>query len=619
MDNIIAVLPESVANQIAAGEVIQQPASAVKELMENAMDAGATRIDVALKDGGRSLVQVSDNGKGMSADDAALCFERHATSKLRKADDLFAIQTMGFRGEALASIAAIAQVELTTRREEDELGCRIRIEGSRQEAAESVVAEKGTRIAVRNIFFNVPARRRFMGNPAKQLQAIRNEFIQIALSHPECRMSLSNDGECLFQLSAGNLRQRIVGLFGESLNKKLYPVEVETDVVKISGFIADPEAARKRGAEQYFFVNRRFIRHPYFRRAIQTVYEPLISEGMQPLFFLFLDVPADTVDVNISPTKTEVKFEHEQIIWPILQAAVRECLGKFNAVPSIDFDQTDAPVIEVYHPSETVKAPEVRYNPSYNPFAESRKPSVSGWERLYGDTPSSAEEKENRFLEQQAPYFPTAVDEETLPLTDPASDEWAAADFSALQQLFKRYIALPCGQSLLLIDQHRAEIRNRYEVICQRLSQRQSAAQTLLFPERLEIPAARKEAFLTARPHLEDLGFGFAPADGDNVDITAMPDLLQGMEPCRVVEELIECANDDPGTDGKASPMETFQQRLALKLARQCAVPYGQTLSVKAMEEICRNLLRSDNPRLTPDRKEIMLRLSMDELVRRLG
>lgn len=616
MGNIIAVLPESVANQIAAGEVIQQPASAIKELMENSIDAGATRIDVSVKDGGRSLIQVADNGKGMSADDAVTCFERHATSKLHTSDDLFSIRTMGFRGEALASIAAIAQVVLVTRRAEDELGCKVCIAGSRLESTEKVVAEPGTRFSIRNIFFNVPARRKFMGTAVKQFQAVRAEFIQIALAHPGCRMSLTSDGTTVWQLAAGNLRQRIVALFGETLNKSLYPIEVDTDVIHICGFIADPEASRKRNAEQFFFVNDRFIKHPYFRKAIQSVYEPLISEGMQPIFFLFLTANPNTIDVNISPTKTEVKFENEQIIWPILQASVRECLGKFNAVPSIDFDQENAPVIEVFHPDEDIRMPQVQYNPQYNPFKKASFPASHAF--------SSPAEKELK--EECEPYGFSSdssdMDDTLEDVLKPLFDEdTSQLNLKEAYQLFGRYIAIPSGDALLLIDQHRAGIRLHYERYAQRLTAHRTASQTLLFPEEMELSATRKIDFDAIRTALEDLGFGFDTSVARQLLITAIPDIAEGLAPCDMVNELIDSyveMNVNNSLQG-APFLQERNYRLSLRMARQSAIPYGQILSKDEMARLCHDLFQLELHNLTPDGKHIILRLSAEELIKRFN
>ena len=628
MGNCIAILPDSVANQIAAGEVIQQPASVVKELMENAFDAGATSIEVNIKDAGKTLIQISDNGRGMSAEDARLCFERHATSKLRQSQDLFAIRTMGFRGEALASIAAIAQVELTTRQAEDEVGSRVIIAGSVLESQEPVAAEKGTCFSVRNIFYNVPARRKFLGSNAKQFSAIRSEFIQQALAHPDIRLSLRHNGEILYQLPATNLRQRIIALLGEQLNKKLYPVEVETEFVKISGFVGDPSAARKRAYEQYFFVNNRYIRHPYFRKAVMEVYEPLTAPGMQPVYFLFFDVPTESIDVNISPTKTEVKFENEQIIWPILNASVRECLGKFNAVPSLDFDQDDAPQIDVFSGSRDVPQPRLDFDPNYNPFH--KKPVDAGWEKIYRVTESGPTE---RFYRQPEPHSPQSREddvqglesfradafdemprrfEEAEALQTIFSDEEITADSDwQPSQLFGRYLLIPCGDAVLLIDQHRAQIRIWFERYSKQLESHQAVSQTLLFPEELELGPHQMDLFRQILPLLSDLGFRFEQ-DGQRWLITGIPEQTQGLTPTAMIQDLTDAAEEDIPNFSKE-----LKDRLALKMAQVTSIPYGLVLNRTEMKTLCRQLFDCAIQNYTPDGRRIIVRLSCEELMKR--
>lgn len=624
MSNSILILPDAVANQIAAGEVIQQPASAVKELMENAIDAGAKQIDILVKEAGKNLIQITDDGKGMSPDDAVLCFERHATSKLRQAADLMQIKTMGFRGEALASIAAIAQVELVTKPQDEELGTKVLIAGSKIESTEAIVTPTGTRFSIRNIFFNVPARRKFLGSNAKQLQAIRNEFIQIALAHPELKLSLTHNGEILFQLPASNLRQRIVAIFGESLNKKLYPIEVETDLIKISGFIGDPEAAKKRSSEQYFFVNKRFIRHSYFRKAILNVYEPLTAAGMQPVFFLFFEAAADTIDVNISPTKTEVKFEHEQIIWPILSAAVKECLGKFNAVPSLDFDKEDAPQIEVFSERKEVQQPHIHYDPNYNPFQ--KKAVDKNWETLYKDfdrekstqpqeSSWKAEETKSSWkTETIASGFTSTFSEDeqndalqTLFSSDENLDEIGTELF----QLFGRYLLIPMGNAILLIDQHRAQIRILFEQYCKQLDTKQSFSQTLLFPEILEIEAHLKADFELIIKDLTALGFVFEK-EGNHYLITAVPEHTQGLNPVRVVNDLL-----DASIESIPNFSNELKDKLALRLAVSTAIPYGQILNQQEMKELCRQLFHCAIQNYLPNGEKIILRIDSQEIIKR--
>ena len=630
MDSCISVLSPAVANQIAAGEVIQQPSSAVKELMENAIDAGATRIDVNIKDAGATLIQVCDNGKGMTADDAQLCFERHATSKLHEAADLFRLYTMGFRGEALASIASIAQVELLTRTADDELGTRVLISGNQTESVEPAVCDKGTRISVRNLFFNVPARRRFLGSPGKQMQAIKNEFVQLALAHPELELSLSHNGESVWCLKPGTLRQRIGALFGDNINRRLYPVEAETEFVKISGFVGDPEACHKRATEQYFFANHRFIRHPYFRKAVQSVYDPLTAEGMQAVFFLFLEVPAENIDVNVSPTKTEVKFEDEQIIWPILSAAVRESLGKFNAVPSIDFDQEGAPAIDVFSGSRGLTPPKVQYNPSYSPFKPAQRSNdAAGWEKLYENFENGkASAPDGRSAQAPAPY---SVPEsngllgELLPEWDalPAQESqadlfedtprWDAAQLGEsvrpdrLMQVCGRYVLASMPDSLWMLDQRRAHIRIRFEQYCRQLATRQVRSQTLLFPEELPLSGPALAEFEDNRPSLEALGFGFEKTD-EGYLINAVPEHVAG-NAAALVRELADAA-----ADGPADMADCLDRRLALRLAQSTAIPYGKFLSADEMCRLCRDLADCSTPNLTPDGQRILVCLDQDRL-----
>lgn len=623
MDNCIRVLSETVANQIAAGEVIQQPASAVKELVENAIDAGATSVDVVVKDAGKTLIQVIDNGKGMSPDDAVLCFERHATSKLRQAEDLMRISTMGFRGEALASIAAIAHVQLLTRRPEDELACQVHISGGKVESVESTVAAIGTSMSVRDIYFNVPARRKFLGSDAKQLLAIRNEFVQQALAHPTLRFTLNHQGECLLNLQPGNLRQRIAAIFGDTLSRRLYPIDVQTEFVNISGFIADPQAARKRSSEQYFFANGRFIRHPYLRKAVTSVYETLTEEGLQVPYFLFLDVPADTVDVNVSPTKTEVKFENESVIWPILNAAVKECLGKFNAVPSIDFDQEGAPRIDVLpRTSPAPSQPKVQFDSNYNPFSQSEKdfpdfrakdvspysgygqpkkqdfdkPKVDGWENLFESYSHPDRNAEGSSDDLAA--------EPIIPCPDKAFQ-------GPMLQFAKRYLVMAADDRLLLVDQHRARVRILFEQYMRQMESHRSLSQTLLFPESLDLGPQSLLSFQQIRPSLEDLGFAFETdtEDGRNVSVSAIPESLIGHDAVQSVISLLDASEEDVGL------FETkLNQRLALKLAQTAATPYGQALNREEMEEIWKELCDCQVQTYTPDGKPVILSWQAEDI-----
>ena len=481
MSDIIHLLPDSVANQIAAGEVIQRPASVIKELVENAIDAEAQNIHVLVTDAGKTCIQVIDDGKGMSETDARLSFERHATSKIREASDLFALRTMGFRGEALASIAAVAQVELKTRPESEELGTKIIIAGSKVESQEAVSCPKGSNFSIKNLFFNIPAWRKFLKANSTELSNILAEFERIALVHPEVAFSLySNDSE-LFNLPACHLRQRILSVFGKKLNQQLLSVEVNTTMVKVSGYVAKPETARKKGAHQYFFVNGRYMRHPYFHKAVMDAYEQLIPAGEQISYFIYFEVDPANIDVNIHPTKTEIKFENEQAIWQILSASIKESLGKFNAVPSIDFDTEDMPDIPAFEQNLPPAPPKVHFNSDFNPFKPSSssgggnysRPKVD-WEDLYGGLEKAS--KMNQPFSDSDPESEefAVIEEESIATAAPETlyaGEPAVIEKGTQHLQFKgRFILTSVKSGLMLIDQHRAHIRVLFDVIVPRFS-----------------------------------------------------------------------------------------------------------------------------------------------------
>lgn len=615
MDNLICVLPDSVANQIAAGEVIQRPASVIKELVENSIDAGATQIDIVLKDAGRNLILVLDNGKGMSPADAHIAFERHATSKLRQASDLFNLHTMGFRGEALASIAAVAQVELITRRPEDELAWKVEIEGSSITNEEPTLAAQGSRITVRNLFYNIPARRKFLGDNAKEMRFVKDEFIQIALVYPNLQLSLTHNDEVLYQLAPTTLRQRIIAIFGKrsggQLNKQLYPIDVNTQLIKISGFIGDPAASCHRDLMQYFFVNGRFIRHKLFRSAVLKTYETLIPAGQQPTYFLYFDVDPKSLDVNIHPTKTEVKFEYEQALWPIIHASVREALGKSNAVPSIDFDQVDAPEISVYTGDKDVKAPKVHFDPTYNPFKSSARPSPANWDLLYNDF-----EKQTGNKEYERPEMP-AEDENRVSDAVSAIQTEAGLltghpdsldSYSSNIQLFGSYIMLISAKYIVAIDQHRAHVRILYEQYMHQLETRKAVSQTLLFPEELKLDALQKANLSEMMEDLNALGFQINLMENEYY-VVAVPGNIDGIEPGVLVLDLIEGALDDQ-TD---IPGER-RGHLSLQLSKSAAIPYGQILSEAERKDLVERLFAASEQKYTPDGKKIWIRLTEEEL-----
>ncbi|NDW13110.1 DNA mismatch repair endonuclease MutL [Bacteroides sp. 214] len=611
MSDIIHLLPDSVANQIAAGEVIQRPASVVKELVENAIDAGATTINVLITDAGKTALQVIDDGKGMSETDARLAFERHATSKISTAADLFALRTMGFRGEALASIAAVAQVELKTRQEKEELGVRIEIAGSRVESQEVVSCPKGSSFSVKNLFFNIPVRRKFLKSNTTELSNILTEFERIVLVHPDIAFTLhSNDSE-MFNLPITSLRQRIVAVFGKKLNQQLLSVEVETTLVKISGYVGKPESARKKSANQYFFVNGRYMRHPYFYRAVTDAYEHLIPTGEQVPFFLYFDVDPANIDVNIHPTKTEIKFENEQAIWQILSAAVKEALGKFNAVPSIDFDTEGMPDIPVFEQNRPIEPPKVHVDTNYNPF-KSEKPSYTrskvDWEELYSG------------LERTATVCPPSLmpDEETIGAENtvesiPAQTSLYATDSierGTLHLQYKgRYILTSVKSGLMIIDQHRAHVRVLFDRYMQQIKQKQSASQGVLFPEILQLPASEAAVLQDIMEDLYDIGFDLSNLGGGSYAINGIPSDIEGLNPVELVRNMLHTAIEK-GSDVK----EEVQSTLSLTLARAAAIVYGQVLSTEEMTCLVDNLFACTMPNYTPDGKTILSTIREEEI-----
>lgn len=619
MENIIRVLPDSVANQIAAGEVIQRPASVVKELVENAIDAGATQIDVVLKEAGRNMIRVIDNGKGMSAEDARLSFERHATSKIRQATDLFHLHTMGFRGEALASIASVAQVELVTRRSGDELAWKVEIEGSVISNEEPTLAAQGSRFTVRNLFYNIPARRKFLGDNAKELKSIREEFIQLALVHPNLQLSLTHNDDVLYQLQPSNLKQRILNIFGKrnsgQLHKQLYPVDVNTQLIRISGFVGDPAAACQRDQMQYFFVNDRFIKHKGFRSAVMKAYELLIPQGQQPTFFLYLEVDPEALDVNIHPTKTEVKFEHDQSIWPILHATVREALGKSNAVPSIDFDRDDAPDIRVFTGERNVTSPSVRFDPSYNPFkgqGGSNNRSPQNWDLLFQ---GFEKQKDDSASQEQVERPLEKLDESSFESAQlPANQLFHLDDLSvdsAKFQLFSAYIVLQSPQSLLFIDQHRAHVRILFDRYLSMLETGKSTSQTLLFPENLYLDAVQRLSLLEIMDDLHAFGFN-VECVGNDFTLLAVPSDVKGAYPALLLEDLLQSMNEPGGNQ-----LQDRRRKLALRLSKAAAIPYGQKLSESEMTDLVQRLLSLTENKYTPDGKPILIPFTEEELSKR--
>ena len=615
MSDVIKLLPDSVANQIAAGEVIQRPASVIKELVENAIDAQATHVQIILKDAGRTLIQIIDDGVGMSETDARLAFERHSTSKIRSADDLFTLHTMGFRGEALASIAAISQVELRTRRRDEQLGTRLLINASQCESQEPDACPAGSNFMIKNIFFNVPARRKFLKSNQVELSNIVKEFEKLALVNNEVEFTLMHNGNVMYKLMKGTFRQRIAALMGNSIDQQLLPVMIDTSLVKVQGYIGKPENARKRNALQFMFVNERYMRHPYFHKAVMSAYEQLIPEGEQPNYFLRFNVDPQSIDVNIHPTKTEIKFEDEMPIWQILAAGVKETLGRFSEVPSIDFDNEGAPSIPAYNGHVEVHHPEIEVDPSYNPFkaqtrggsaqqrhhAPDRQP-MSNWDELF----ANFERKKREGLEQEntSPQPADGVDSQEADPVLPLGDLQ-----SVYMQLKGRYILSPAKSGLMVIDQHRAHVRILFDRYISRIHTGNMSSQAILFPEVIHLSASQGVALQELLPEMEKMGFVLSPLSGNDWSVNAIPAGLDGVDASSMIQHIIDTV-DNGGIPVKKRILE----HLALTVARSAAIPVGRVLMQEEMDILVADLLRLPDPNYTPDGKIIISVLPMDQI-----
>ena len=613
MSDIIQLLPDSVANQIAAGEVIQRPASVIKELVENSVDAGAKNIDVAVVDAGRTSIQVIDDGKGMSETDARLAFERHATSKIRQAEDLFNLHTNGFRGEALASIAAVAQVVLKSRQEGEEVGTQLSISGSRFEGQEACSSSVGSVFSVNNLFYNVPARRKFLKSNSTELNNILTAFERIVLVNPQIAFTLHSNNTERFNLKAGNLRQRIIDVFGKRINQDLLPVNVETTMCKISGFVGKPESARKKGAHQFFFVNGRYMKHPYFNKAVMTAYDRLVPQGEQVPYFLYFDVNPNDIDVNIHPTKTEIKFENEQAIWQILMAAVKESIGMFNDVPSIDFDTEDKPDIPVYNPDvvSSASAPKISLNPHYNPFKSSPssgkptavKPVDEQWEQLYEGLNNQDS------VEREADIFESESETEIN-----TSQSILAEKSPAHYQYKGKYVMTAVKSGLMIIDQHRAHVRVLYERYLEQIQQQTSHSQKVLFPEVLQFPVSDEVILEKLLPEMSKMGFELDNLGGGSYAVNAIPTGLDGVNPLHLVQDMVFSAKEKG-----VKALDEVHQSLALTLARNAAIPQGQVLSNEEMETLVNDLFACSNVNYTPDGKNVLCSLIQQEIEHLLG
>lgn len=602
MSDVIQLLPDSVANQIAAGEVIQRPASVIKELVENAVDAGARHIQVIVVDAGRTSIQVIDDGRGMSETDARLAFERHATSKIRRADDLFALHTMGFRGEALPSIAAVAQVELTTRMADEEVGTHLSLAASKVVAQEVVSCPVGCNFRVENLFYNVPVRRKFLKSNATELNNILTAFERIVLVYPDIHFSLHSNNAELLNLRSGTLMQRITDVFGKRFSQDLLPVEVQTAMGNISGFVGKPEAAKRKGAHQYLFVNGRYMKHAYFHKAVLAAYDRLIAEGTQPPYFIYFDVNPADIDVNIHPTKTEIKFENEQPVWQILSAAVKDAIGRFCDVPSIDFDTEGRPDIPAFDPRrDNIDAPQVVYNPTYNPFKPSKSPTTFP---ITPTLPISSIDSAN-----SAPPAPPIESPPATSLFDaPIAAPSLLSEKSPVHYQYKaRYIMTAVKSGLMIIDQHRASVRILYEKYCAEAADRTLVPQRVLFPEAVQFSPAEAARLETLLPQLSSMGFELTALGGGSYAVNAIPIGVDG-DPVALVRSLVD------EEEGQGRGVSASHDHLAMTLARATAVPYGQLLSNDEMENIINQLFACSNVNYTPDGRAILCILPQTDI-----
>jgi DNA mismatch repair protein MutL len=613
--SIIQLLPDHVANQIAAGEVVQRPASVVKELLENAVDAKASDIKLIVKEAGKTLVQVIDNGLGMNTTDARLCFERHATSKIRQAEDLFDLHTKGFRGEALASIAAIAHVEMKTKQDQEELGNHIVIEGSKLVTQEVAVLPKGTSFAVKNLFFNIPARRNFLKSETVEFRHVMDEFQRVALAHPSISFTLIHNGSELYNLPSSNIRQRIVAIFSGKTNEKLVPVSEDTELVKIAGFVGKPEYAKKSRGEQFFFVNDRYIKSAYLHHAIMNAYEGLLKEGNQPSYFLYLQVPPHTIDINIHPTKTEIKFDDEHSLYAILRSAVKHSLGQFNVAPVLDFERDSNLDTPYQYKDKEADFPTIQVDSGFNPFA-TEKPSKSlasfgsykkettqsNWESLYVGLKQDAEEISSFSFESE---------EVTGTLFDEGAVETST---NSTYQIHKKYIVSTIKSGMLVINQKRAHQRILYEQFLTNITIQKAASQQLLFPLELYFSSDEMQLLSELRLTLENTGFVFDAFNSDAIQISGLPVLMAESEVSIVLEELISNLQNEV-------PESSFSQSdtIAKSMAKSLAVKTGTYLTEKEQENLVNSLFACKEPNVSPFQKPTFITLTVEDLDKRFA
>ena len=614
MSDIIQLLPDSVANQIAAGEVVQRPASALKELIENAIDSGADKVQILIKDAGKSLIQVIDNGCGMSMTDARMCFERHATSKIRKAEDLFAIRTMGFRGEAMASIAAIAQVELKTRRHEDELGTSIRIEGSEIISQEPVSTMPGTSISVKNLFYNTPARRNFLkGNPV-EIRHINDEFQRVALANPEIFFTLHHDGNEIFHLPKGSLKQRIIHLFGNAYNQKLVPVEETTSIIELKGYIGKPEFAKKTRGEQFFFVNNRFIKDPYLNHAVLNAFEEVLSADSYPLYVLFIDIDPAKIDINVHPTKTEIKYQDEKAIYAIIRSAVKRSLGRYNISPTLDFNQETGFSQMISHKApEDIVPPAISFNPDFNPFSNERREREIPFLRNNQEERKTISKNWGSLYEIVQPE----ASQSGLKLDGNRQVEIENKDLNILGkqifQLHNRFIISQIKSGFMLIDQQAAHERILFERFLQHLESRQGASQQSLFPQTITLNSVDFELVKELLTDIQSLGFQIREFGKNTLIIEGVPaDIGTNINELEVLEHLLE------GFKNNQSALKlNKRESLARALARNTAIKAGQHLSSEEMNALIDELFACEMPNISLSGKPVISTFTLEELLQR--
>lgn len=598
MSDIIQLLPDHVANQIAAGEVVQRPASVVKELLENAIDAGATNIKLLLKDAGKTLIQVIDNGKGMSATDARMCFERHATSKIEKAEDLFNLSTKGFRGEALASIAAIAHVELKTKPANDELGTSIKIEGSKLISQDFISTSKGTSIAVKNLFYNIPARRNFLKSDTVETRHIIDEFQRVALAHPSVSFLMHHNNNEVYHLKSSNLRKRIVSVFGAKMNEKLVPINEQTDIVAIEGFVAKPEFSKRKRGEQFFFVNDRFIKSAYLNHAVINAFDGLLEQGAHPSYFLYLTVPANTIDINIHPTKTEIKFDNEKALYAMLRATVKHSLGQYNVAPLLDFNR-DANLDTPYHlntNSKSAKTPKISVDPDFNPFKEVKQKDIhfpykrekqsESWESLYTSVAITDEEKQSELFENQQEI----KTQKTF-------------------QIQRKYLLSSIKSGVVLINQSLAHQRVLYEDFLESITVKEANSQQLLFPVKIALTSTEIEMMHTIKTELENAGFSFDEFTKESVTIKGIPVSVTESKITTILEELLSDINlEVPDTSFSHFDI------MAKSFAKTLSIKTGNQLSEKEQEGLVNDLFSCKEPTISPFGKPTFKTLTLNEI-----